>query len=116
MLISYTVLIGYANGDVHSMQVNRDQQASQIAAIEAQEIGTLTNAGFRTVVASAWMNQDEKTAGFLYAAAWNGNEVELLLHHGDRIASSQDLFLALESPEVMTAQALLDFCRQFKAS
>lgn len=114
MAIKYTVLIGYANGDVHSMQVMKDHQASQLATAEASEIGTLTNAGFRTVVASAWINEEIRTAGILYAAAWNESAVEVLLHRGDKIASSEDLFLAIENQRVLTAEGLLDFCRMFK--
>jgi hypothetical protein len=116
MSIKYTVLVGYANGDIHSMQVMKDQQASQMATTESREIGLLTNAGFRTVVASAWINDKMRTAGFLYAAAWNENAVEILLHVGDQIASSEELFLALESQHLLTAGALLDFCHQFKIS
>ena|SRR5688572_16952732 len=114
MSIKYTVLVGHANGDVHLMQVMKDQQASQMASTEAKEIGKLTNAGFRTLVASAWADDEKKTAGFLYAAAWNENEVEILLHHGNRIASSGDLFSAIENPQELTTNTLLELCRHFK--
>lgn len=116
MIIEYVVLIGYANGDIHSVQVMKDHQASQLATTEASEIGTLANAGFRTVVASAWVNREMRTAGFLYAAAWNGSTVDILLHFGDKIASSEDLFLAIESQHLLTAEALLDFCLRSKTS
>jgi hypothetical protein len=114
MSIKYTVLIGYANGDVHLMQVMKDQQASQIASTEAKEIGTLTNAGFRTLVASARMDDETKTATFLYAAAWNENEVEVLHHHGTTMTSSADLYTTIEDSQTLTTNALLNLCQQFK--
>jgi hypothetical protein len=94
----------------------KDQEASQIASNEAMQIGLLTNAGFRVVVASVWTREETKTAAFLYAAAWNENEVEVLLHHGDRIASSHELYRALGSvgDDSLTCSDLIDFCRRSK--
>ena len=116
MSIQYVVLIGYANGDVHTIQVMKDQQASQIATEEAKHIGELTNAGFRTIVASMWSREDTKTAAFLYAAAWHENEIEVILHHGDRIASSHELYRTLASldGEGLSSTELHGFCRRCK--
>ena len=116
MSLQHAVLIGYANGDVHIMQVMKDQEASQLAVEEAKLIGNLTNAGFRTFVASAWTREETKTAGFLYVSAWNENEAQVLLHFGDRIASSHELYRALlpDRDPPLTATDLLRFSRQCK--
>ena len=108
---SYLVLVGYANGDVHSMQVMKDQQASQMASEEAKQIGQLTNAGFCTVAASAWMNNEQEKAGFMYAAGWNENEAEVLVHGGMKIEGSSELYNALKDLDSLTAIVLLDLCR-----
>ncbi|HTQ09407.1 MAG TPA: hypothetical protein VMI31_04990 [Fimbriimonadaceae bacterium] len=109
------VLIGYANGDVHAMQVMENQEASQIATQEAQELGTLSNAGFRTIVASIWSRDETKTAGLMYAATWNENEIQVLLHFGDRIASSHELYRVItDGEEPLTATTLLRFCHRCK--
>ncbi|HVT10696.1 MAG TPA: hypothetical protein VHE55_00385 [Fimbriimonadaceae bacterium] len=115
MSLQQTVLIGYANGDVHAMQVMESQEASKMATQEAQELGTLSNAGFRTIVASIWSRDETKTAGLMYAAAWNENEVQVLLHYGDRIASSHELYRVItDGAEPLTATTLLGFCRRCK--
>ncbi len=115
MSLQHTVFIGYANGDVHTMQVMENQEASQMATQEAQELGTLSNAGFRTIVASIWSRDETKTAGLMYAAAWSENEIQILLHYGDRIASSHELYRVItDEVESLTATMLLGFCRRCK--
>ena len=109
----HNVLVGFANGDVHVIQVMNNQDASQMATAEAQELGQLTNAGFKTVVASAWSQEDTKTAGLLYAAIWNENKTEVLLRYGDQIESSEELFSAISVGD-LTAAKLLDLCRSSK--
>ena len=69
MSIQHGVLIGFANGDVHRIQVMEAQDASKIAVEEARDIGILTNAGFRTVVASVWWNDATQSASLAYACA-----------------------------------------------
>ncbi|HZH98494.1 MAG TPA: hypothetical protein VEX38_05940 [Fimbriimonadaceae bacterium] len=110
------VVVGFANDDIHYLQVRDAQEAGQLATEEAKEIGVLTNAGFRTVVAAAWMVEESKTAGLTYAAAWNENEVLVLLHYGDRIATSHELFKSLKELEggTLTAGELLRYCKRLK--
>lgn len=116
MSVDRSVLVGYANEDVHVMQVLENQDASAMATKEAEEIGKLTNAGFRTVVASVWCTDENKTAGIAYAAAWKDGEVEVLLHHGDRVATSHDLYAYCKGVDgkAMTATHLTEFCRRLK--
>jgi hypothetical protein len=110
------VIVGFANDDVQFLQVMQNEEAGQIATEEAKQIGVLTNNGFRTVVAAAWILAESKTAGLTYAAVWNENEAEILLHHGDSIASSHELFHSLEGLEqgTLNASDLADYCRRLK--
>lgn len=116
MALTNMVLIGHANGNVHSMQVMDSQDSSQMATQESLEIGKLTNAGFRTIVAAAWYREETKTAGLLYAAAWDENQVDVLLRHGDRIASSHEFYAEwITRPnEPLNSTELLGFCHHLK--
>ena len=116
MGVVHTVLVGYANGAIRTLPVRNHRKVGEIIDLKAREIGKLTRAGFCTVVAAAWHRRETQTAGLLYAADWNQNGVEVLLHHGDRIASSQQLYERWQSqPErPLTSGELIDFCRQLK--
>lgn len=116
MPLTKSVLIGHANGDIHTIQVLDRQDVSQLATEEAAQIGKLTNAGFRTIVAALWTRDEKKTAGLTYAAAWNENGVEVLLHHGDSMATSKELyshFMGLDG-KVLTSANLAEFCKKLK--
>jgi len=112
MGVTTAVMIGYANDDVHFIQVMENQDASEIAVREAQSIGTLTNAGFRTIVAAVWLREETKSAGLLYAANWDEADMQVLLHNGDRIASSHALYERCSRlcGDDMNASDLLQFC------
>jgi hypothetical protein len=116
MSLTKSILIGHANGDIHTVQVLDRQDVSQLATEEAGQIGKLTNAGFRTIVAAVWTSDEKKTAGLTYAAAWNENDVEVLLHHGDKIATSKDLYahcIGLNG-KALTSANLAEFCKKLK--
>ena len=98
-----SVLIGHANGDIHTIQVLDRQDVSQLATEEADQIGKLTTAGVRTIVAAVWTSDEKKTAGLTYAAAWNENEVEVLadakIERDGAVLGGHDLVsLARETP------------------
>ena len=114
MGLQHSVLIGYANGDVHFLQVMDKDDATVLATNEAKDIGHLTNAGFRTVVASVWMREETKSAGLLYAAIWNEMEKQVIVHNGSRMAQSHELYTSCHrmSGEHITATDLMDYCRR----
>lgn len=114
MNIQKSVFTGYANGDLQSSPVPQGADSSEAAAKEMEGIGKLTNAGFRTLVASAWMNEEKKTAGFTYVAVWEDNETQIILKSGEPVATSMTFYQRWSHPgaEPMTCPELLAICQR----
>ncbi len=116
MGVVHTVLVGYGNGEVSALPVRNHEGVRRVVDRMVRRIGRLTKSGFCTIVASAWHRPESKTAGVLYAADWNCNGVEVLVDHGDRIKSSEELYARWRSNKTgpLTSGELIDFCRRLR--
>jgi hypothetical protein len=116
MEVVHSILVGYANGEVRSRPVKSFRRVGRAVARASKSLGKLTRSGFCTVVAAAWHGNDERTAGFVYAADWSDNHVEVLLGHGDRIAPSHQLYSRWhdDADKPLTSSELIRFCRHLK--
>lgn len=116
MSIQRSILTGYANGDVHSAWITHGEEPSAAAAREMTGIGQLTNEGFRVLVASAWSNDEKRTAGVNFAAIWQENEALIIVKHGDRVATSMELYGRMVNPgdQPLTCQELMEICQRLK--
>jgi hypothetical protein len=112
--IERAIATGYANGDVHLVTLQPRQNHSEAAALEMEGIGKLTNAGFRTVVASLWCNAEKKTASVDFVAIWEENGVAIIVKHGDRVATSHELYTRwkMQPDDPMTASEMIAICRK----
>lgn len=116
MPIRYKLLIGFANGDLHYIQVMDVQDPWVMATAETERVGQLTNAGFRTIVAVVGMRDEGETAIIEYAAEWNGDRVDVTIPRASRTASSYELYAwcSEANDQVLEAWRLQDFCRDLR--
>jgi hypothetical protein len=116
MGVVHSVLVGYANGDIRARPVKSFRKVGKVAAQETRRLGKLTKSGFCTVVAAAWHGNEDDTAGLVFAADWNGSRVEVLVDHGDLVASSHHLYTRwmADSERPLTSAELVSFCRRLK--
>ncbi len=112
----YKLLIGFANGDLHYIQVMGVLDPWVMATAETERVGQPTNAGFRTIVAVVGMRDEGETAVIEYAAEWNGDRVNVTIPRASRTASSYELYAwcSEANDQVLEAWRLQDFCRDLR--
>jgi len=112
LAIIHNILTGYANGDVHVSPLPSHQDPSAAASMQMATIGELSNAGFRTVVATLWEDKVSSTAGIGFAAVWQQNEAKVVVRPGDEPSIAPDLFVrwANRETEPLRTEDLLKLC------
>ncbi len=93
-----------------------DQNVAEMAMLEVDGVGELTNSGFRTVVAAVALREDSESGAIVYAAVWNGERVDVVVQPESRMASSHELFAACSGPIVdgIDAPRLIELCSELR--